>query len=169
MRKIRSARSSKKRRRPRRLEKLKMNCPSGLGSQRGRAGCNVVLSDHNHAVGHSAYHMLHTPEKLVNVESCALCLGPATDCPALLMKTGPELLQPRIFCQVFSPGASLADPNSAVKLTHAGMFSSTPNLPSTNIPIICPLCQQGLADLAHCAVGAAASAAGKRKKNGPPS
>ena len=66
-------------------------------------GCDVTLLDH-HAINHSSYHMLHTPSALGKAESCALCLGPASDCPSFLLKT--TELQPGIVCATFSPGAS---------------------------------------------------------------
>jgi hypothetical protein len=56
--------------------------------------CGVELIDHNHAVGHSAYHMLYTPELIPTAESCPICLGPSADCPVYLLKTGSSALQP---------------------------------------------------------------------------
>ena len=62
--------------------------------------CGVELIDHNHAVGHSAYHMLYTPELIPTAESCPICLGPSADCPVYLLKTGSSALQPRVLCKV---------------------------------------------------------------------
>ena len=130
--------------------------------------CGVELIDHNHAVGHSAYHMLYTPELIPTAESCPICLGPSADCPVYLLKTGSSALQPRVLCKVLTPAASRADPNTGVKFTHAGMSTSTVAMPSTNVPIVCPLCEPDLADPAHKPPGAPAVSPTKRKKTARP-
>ena len=109
--------------------------------------CGLRLIDANHAVNHAAYHRLFTPELLTSAETCALCLGPSSACPPFLFKT--TTLQPRLFCVVFSPGANMGDASSAVKFTGAGMKNSTTNMPSTNMPIVCPLCEPALAEKVH--------------------
>ena len=76
-------------------------------------GCDVTLLDHNHAINHSSYHMLHTPSALGKAESCALCLGPASDCPSFLLFVQRSLR------------AQASDPQSGVKFTAAGMREST--------------------------------------------
>lgn len=109
--------------------------------------CSVSLVDPNHAVNHSAWHRLFTPMLLPEDETCALCLGPAAACPSYIVKT--SSLQPRIFCVMFSPGAVPSDAASGVKFTNSGMSNSSAGLPSTNFPIVCPVCEPTLADAAH--------------------
>jgi hypothetical protein len=111
--------------------------------------CGIVLIDSNSAIGHSAYHMLHTPTLVKHQEPCPLCLGPSSRCPAFLVKTGSNQLQPRIMCEVFAPGSISGDPNTGVKFTASGMLKSTQNMPSTNVPIVCPACDPALADPMH--------------------
>ena len=109
--------------------------------------CGIILADANHAVNHTSYHRLHTPSLLRDTETCALCLGPASACPAFLLKT--SSLQPRHFYTIFSPGAAISDAASGVKFISAGMSKSTTTMPSTNIPIVCPVCEPALADAEH--------------------
>ena len=128
------------------------------------ANCGVVLGDAHAAIGHSSYHMLHTPTLVPNSESCPLCLGPADMCPAYLIKTGSSYLQPRLLCQIFSPGSTPGDPTTGVKLTAAAMSKSTQNTPSTNAPIICPACEPISANPEHLNQSTSMSK-GKVKKN----
>jgi hypothetical protein len=128
-------------------------------------GCNTALVDANHAVNHSAYHMLHTPQGLANKESCAICLGPASGCPAFLLKTTTP--QPRIVCSTFSPGGIVSDPSTGVSFTTAGMSKSTLSMPSTNIPIVCPVCNPGLAEADHKLPGGGAASTKRLPKIRP--
>ena len=50
---------------------------------------------------------------------------------------------------MFSPGAAINDAASGVKFTSAGMSKCTTNMPSTNAPIVCPVCEPTLADEQH--------------------
>jgi hypothetical protein len=128
-------------------------------------GCDVSLVDANHAVNHSAYHMLHTPQVLSNQESCAICLGPASGCPAFLLKTTTP--QPRIVCSTFSPGGIANDPSTGVSFTTAGMSNSTLSMPSTNIPIVCPVCKPDLAEATHKLPGVCAASTKRLAKIRP--
>jgi hypothetical protein len=109
--------------------------------------CSVSLIDPNHAVNHAAWHRLFTPLLLPEDETCALCLGPAAACPSYIVKT--SSLQPRIFCVMFSPGALQSDAACGVKFTYSGMSNSSAGLPSTNFPIVFPVCEPTLADAVH--------------------
>ena len=53
------------------------------------------------------------------------------------------------FCVMFSPGAALSDAASGVKFTYSGISNSSAGLPSTNFPIVFPVCEPTLADAAH--------------------
>lgn len=125
--------------------------------------CKEVLIDPNSAVNHSSYHSLFTPALLPNPEPCPLCLGPSERCDVALVKTGSNQLQPRIMCQVFSPGANPADTDTWVRFTGAGMAKCTHNMPSTNTPIICPGCHPNLADPDHLSTATPPATKGKAK------
>jgi hypothetical protein len=109
--------------------------------------------------------MLHTPQGLANKESCAICLGPASGCPAFLLKTTTP--QPRIVCLTFSPGGIVSDPSTGISFTTAGMSKSTLSMPSTNIPIVCPVCNPGLAEADHKLSGVCAASTKRLPKIRP--
>ena len=133
----------------RRFIRLGASATKCLAQNCSVSACGVELIDHNHAVGHLAYRMLHTPELIPTGESCPVCLEPSADCPVYLLKTGSSVLKPRVLCKMLTPAASRADPNIGVKFTYAGMLTSTVAMPSTDVPIVCPLCEADLADPAH--------------------
>mmetsp|Transcript_1091 Transcript_1091/g.3423 ORF Transcript_1091/g.3423 Transcript_1091/m.3423 type:complete len:140 (-) Transcript_1091:88-507(-) len=81
---------------------------------------------------------------------CPLCYGPAADCPPFVFQTGSSL-QPRILCAAYAPGVTVSNLESAVKFQAASLAKSTAKNPSTNRPIVCPLCHPTLAEPAHTA------------------
>ena len=125
-------------------------------------GCNFKIPDSNSALNHASYHRIFTPEVIKFVECCPLCLGDSRDCEVILEKTGAPAPQPRIFCIGMNPGASSAQPDSCVKFSAKPMSTSTMNMPSSNAPIVCPVCHPELADPTHQMPGTTIST--KRKK-----
>lgn len=123
--------------------------------------CNIQITDPNSAVNHSAYHMIHTPQQLTVESPCLLCYGGSADCPVYLEKTGSQILQPRIFCKVYNPGASPNQPETCVKFTGKSMLESSQSLPSSNTPIICPVCNPKCAMQCHLIPG---SSRGSKKQ-----
>ena len=125
-------------------------------------GCNFKIPDSNLALNHVSYHRIFTPEVIKFEECCPLCLGDSRDCGVFLEKTGASAPQPRIFCIGMNPGASLAQPDSCVKFSAKPMSTSTMNMPSSNAPIVCPVCHPELANPTHQLPGTPIST--KRKK-----
>jgi len=125
-------------------------------------GCNFKITDSNLALNHASFHRIFTPEVLKFGECCPLCLGDSNDCEVFLEKTGASAPQPRIFCIGMNPGASSAQPDSCIRFSAKPMSTSTMNMPSSNAPIVCPVCHPELANPTHQLPGTAIST---RKKN----
>ena len=83
-------------------------------------------------------------------ETCALCLGPAENCPVFVVGSRK---QPRVVCKVFAPTASADAPDDGVKFKAKSLEKSTDGAPSTNRPVVCPLCHPELADPDHLPPG----------------
>ena len=112
--------------------------------------CATTLKDPRVALSHAAYHSVATPQSMLHPEPCPLCFGPSADCCPYLMKTSSgTLLQPRVLCLKWAPTASVADPERGVSFQAASLAKSTKAHPSTNRPIVCPMCHPELAEDAH--------------------
>jgi hypothetical protein len=120
------------------------------GAQRSCPICSKNLANVDAALSHAAYHAIVLPNTLTHAEMCPLCYGPAADCPPFVFKTGSSL-QPRILCATYAPGVTVSNLESAVKFQAASLAKSTAKNPSTNRPIVCPLCHPTLAEPAHTA------------------
>jgi hypothetical protein len=123
-------------------------------------GCVKEIKDVAAALAHSAYHALHTPEKVQHPEMCPLCFGPASGCPPFLVKG--SSLQPRIVCSAYAPSASRNDPTYGAKFSAASLKKSTRPAPSTNHPIVCPACNPDLAEGEHQIISVAATKRNKK-------
>jgi len=79
---------------------------------------------------------------------CPLCFGPASDCTPYLVKTGS--LQPRIQCKTYASSATKHNiEDVGVKFQMKTLEKSSSAAPSTNRPIVCPLCEPNLAEDNH--------------------
>lgn len=123
--------------------------------------CEFKIPNANSAVNHNAYHILFTPDSLEFGETCPVCLGDSALCPAFLVKTGSSTLQPRVFCIGMNPSTRVDQPDTYLKFTAKGMGTSSRNMPSSNIPIVCPACDPELAKDTHKLPGSVTST--KRK------
>ena len=112
--------------------------------------CSKILTDTRDALKHNAAHRVVDYKKL-RPETCALCLGPAENCPVFVVGSNQ---QPRVVCRVFAPTASADAPDDGVKFKAKSLAKSTDGAPSTNRPVVCPLCHPELADPAHLPSGA---------------
>jgi hypothetical protein len=129
------------------------------GALRTCSICSKNLASPEAALSHAAYHAIAQPGTLPHSEMCPLCNGPASGCPPYVYKNATA--QPRVLCSTWAPGATAANLDRAVKFQSASLAKSTKSNPSTNRPIVCPLCHPDLAEQAHTSTPAASS--GKRK------
>ena len=106
--------------------------------------CGVQLKDEATALNHSSFHLLCTPERVrhLSAEPCPLCLG--SSCKVFLLKTGSSDLQPRFCCQKWAPTSSADNVEVGVAFHAARLKSSTGASPTTNHPIVCPVCSPEL-------------------------
>ena len=134
------------------------------GAQRTCSICSKVLANVEAALSHAAYHVIMLPDTLPHSEMCPLCYAPASSCPPFVFNTGSSL-QPRILYTTYAPSANVSNLERAVKFQAASLAKSSAKHPSTNRPIVCPLCHPHLAEPAHTSTQETAQ---KRKdKNRP--
>ncbi|KZW01372.1 hypothetical protein EXIGLDRAFT_584214, partial [Exidia glandulosa HHB12029] len=85
-------------------------------------------------LNHMAAHILHDPFIRDSVEPCGFCLRPSPQCVIYLRKGKGKKRGPQVD-YVKSKGCE-----RLVKFAYGPASTSKPNSPSSNVPIVCPLC-----------------------------